>query len=127
MMPDSDRDLPVLDNIVLDSIVLQELSDDAGEAAAQAFMEEYLLLLLARAVRIFKAFAREDAAESLDAVLSLRASSQMAGALRLASYTHSLEPALKRGEIPQLAAVKAELSAHIRWGVLGSLRRSETP
>jgi hypothetical protein len=44
---------------VLDVGALQDLQDDAGEAVAQAFMEDYLLMLLARALRIFR--SRRDA------------------------------------------------------------------
>ncbi|MDP9696785.1 UNVERIFIED_ORG: HPt (histidine-containing phosphotransfer) domain-containing protein [Arthrobacter globiformis] len=109
MTQDPCQDLPVLD-----SSALQDLKDDAGEDVAQAFIEDYLLTLVARAARIFKTFARGDLEESLDAVVSLRTSSEMAGAGRIASYCRGLETALKDGQKPDLVAVQATLSVHIR-------------
>jgi predicted ArsR family transcriptional regulator len=73
MIQDPGQDLPVLD-----SSVLQDLNEEAGEDVAQAFIEDYLLTLVARAARIFKTFTRGDLEESLDAVVSLRTSSEMA-------------------------------------------------
>jgi hypothetical protein len=83
---------------VLDDDALQVLREDVGDAAARAFMEDYLLVLIARAVRIVTAFARHHAEASLDAVLSLRTSSEMAGTLRLAAYCRAVEAALKNGQ-----------------------------
>ncbi|MBT2550981.1 hypothetical protein [Arthrobacter sp. ISL-65] len=98
---------------VLDDGALQDLKDDAGEAAAQAFIEDYLLLLLARGLKIFKTLRRGDPAERLDAVLSLRASSEMVGAVRLAAYCCDIEKALKNGQSPDVGSVQKELSTQI--------------
>ena len=122
MKPNPGQDLPVLDDGVL-----RELKDDVGDAAAQAFMAEYLLTLVARAVRIFNAFALADAAQCFDAVLSLQTSSQMAGAVRLSAYCRSLERALKNGQCPDANAVKGALSAHIRAVIREASRRGHLP
>lgn len=108
---------------VLDEGALQDIWEDAGEAAAEAFMEDYLLQLLARGLRIFTTLKRGDAAEKLDAVVSLRASSEMAGAVRLAAYCRDIEAVLKNGNGPDVAAVKRELPTHIRNVILEASRR----
>ncbi|MDQ0865268.1 hypothetical protein [Arthrobacter globiformis] len=68
-----------------------------------------MLTLVARAARIFKTFTRGDLEESLDAVVSLRTSSEMAGAVRVASYCRGLETALKHGQKNDLVAVQTKL------------------
>ncbi|MBT2555998.1 hypothetical protein [Arthrobacter sp. ISL-5] len=122
MTEDPGQDLPALDDGAL-----QDLKDDAGEAVAGAFIEEYLLMLPARAAKIFKALTREDTGESLDAVVSLRTSSAMAGALRLESYCRDLETALKQGHSPDVTAVKAVLFANIRQVIREASRRGHLP
>jgi|SRR5690349_8420147 HPt (histidine-containing phosphotransfer) domain-containing protein len=112
---------------VLDDAALQVLREDVGEAAARAFMEDYLLMLIARAVRIVTAFARRDDEASLDAVLSLRASSEMAGAVRLAQYCRDLEMALKNGQRLDARTVRAGLSGRIRHVILDASRRGHLP
>ncbi|MGN7249682.1 hypothetical protein [Arthrobacter sp. SAFR-014] len=120
--PDAGQDLPVLDDAAL-----QDLSDEAGEDAAQKFMEEYLVMLPVRAARIFKGLTRGDTETSLEAIISLRVSSGMAGARRLESYCGSLESALKHGHSPDMTAVKAVLFANIRQVVREASRRGHLP
>ncbi|MFE4542233.1 hypothetical protein [Arthrobacter sp. NPDC056727] len=122
MDPLRDQDISVL-NVA----ALQDLADDAGEAAAQAFMEDYLLLLFARTSRILHALAANDTEESLDALLSLRTSSEIAGAIRLASYCRVLETRLKTGQESDLATVRAELPTLIRALIREASRRGHLP
>lgn len=120
--PDAGQDLPVLDDGAL-----QNLTDEAGEAAARQFMEEYLVMLPVRAAKIFKGLTRGDAEATLEAITSLRVSSGMAGAQRLESYCASLESALRHGHSPDLTAVKAVLFANIRQVVREASRRGHLP
>ena len=116
------QDLPVLDDGAL-----QNLRDEAGEAVAQQFMEEYLVMLPVRAAKIFKGLTRGDAETTLEAIISLRVSSGMAGAQRLESYCGSLESALKQGLSPDMTVVKAVLFANIRQVVREASRRGHLP
>ncbi|MBT2548030.1 Hpt domain-containing protein [Arthrobacter sp. ISL-65] len=121
------REDPGQDLSALDDGALQDLKDDAGEAVARAFIEEYLLMLPARAAKIVRALTREDTVESLDAVVSLRTSSAMAGALRLESYCRDLERGLKRGHSPDVTAVTAGLFSNIRQVIREASRRGHLP
>jgi HPt (histidine-containing phosphotransfer) domain-containing protein len=120
--PDAGQDLPVLDDGAL-----QNLKDEAGEAVAQQYMEEYLVMLPVRAAKIFKGLTRGDAETTLEAIISLRVSSGMAGAQRLEAYCGTLESALKQGHSPDMTAVKAVLFANIRQVVREASRRGHLP
>jgi hypothetical protein len=120
--PDADQDLPVLDDGAL-----QDLKEEAGEAVAQQFMEEYLVMLPVRAAKIFKGLTRGDTETTLEAIISLRVTSGMAGARRLESYCGGLESALKHGHSPDMTAVKAVLFANIRLVVREASRRGHLP
>jgi len=120
--PDAGQDLPVLDDSAL-----QTLTDEAGEDAAQKFMEEYLVMLSVRAAKIFKGLTRGDTETTLEALISLTVSSGMAGAQRLEAYCGSLESALKHGHNPDMTAVKAVLFANIRQVVREASRRGHLP
>lgn len=119
---DAGQDLPVLDDGAL-----QDLRDEAGEDAAQKFMEEYLVMLPVRAAKIFKGLTRGDSETTLEALISLRVSSGMAGAQRLEAYCANLETALKHGHNPDMTAVKAVLFANIRQVVREASRRGHLP
>jgi len=120
--PDGGQDLPVLDDGAL-----QDLKEEAGDAVAQQFMEEYLVMLPVRAAKIFKGLTRGDTETTLEAIISLRVSSAMAGARRLESYCAGLESALKHGHSPDMTAVKAVLFANIRLVVREASRRGHLP
>ena len=120
--PDAGQDRPVLDDGAL-----QSLTDEAGVDAAQRFLEEYLVLLPVRAAKIFKGLTRGDTETTLEAIISLRVSSGMAGAQRLEAYCASLESALKHGHNPDMTAVKAVLFANIRQVVREASRRGHLP
>ena len=99
---------------VLDTDTFHALADEVGDAVASAFLDEYLTMLPARAAKIFKGLAGNDLEPTLEAIISLKASSAMAGAFRLEAYCCDLERALKLGRAPDLEAVKAVLFANIR-------------
>jgi HPt (histidine-containing phosphotransfer) domain-containing protein len=117
-----DHELPVLD-----SSTLRSMADEAGLRTAQTFMDEYLQLLPKRAASVMRGLAGEDPAPALEALVSLKVTSAMAGALRLEGYCHKLEQALKRGHRPDPATVKAVLFANIRLLVREAARQGHLP
>jgi hypothetical protein len=68
---------------VLDGIALTFLEVEAGDPVTRRFVEEYLLMLPVRAARILKGLAGEDPEPGGQALMSLRVTSSMVGALRL--------------------------------------------
>jgi HPt (histidine-containing phosphotransfer) domain-containing protein len=99
---------------VLDTDTFQALTDEVGEDVARAFLDEYLTMLPARAAKIFKGLAGNDLEPTLEAIISLKASSAMVGAFRLEAYCSDLERALKLGRAPDQGAIRAVLSANMR-------------
>lgn len=112
---------------VLDCGMLQSLADEAGPTAAQTFMEEYLQMLPVRAAKILRGLASHDPDSAAEALVSLRATSAMAGALRLEKYCRDLERALNRGHWPDPKAAKAVLFANIRLLVREATRQGHLP
>lgn len=99
---------------VLDGTTLRVLKDEVGEGASRRFVEEYLLMLPTRAARVLKGFAGEDAEPASQALISLRVTSAMVGALRLEGLCADLERALEGGVSPGPVSVKTALFANIR-------------
>lgn len=104
-----DQSLPVLD-----SAALKVLDDEAGGSASRRFVEEYLLMLPTRAARILKGLAGEDPELASQALISLRVTSAMVGALRLEGLCADLERALARGHNLSTVCVKTVLFSNIR-------------
>jgi HPt (histidine-containing phosphotransfer) domain-containing protein len=86
------------------------LAEDAGDGVAQRFIEEFLDLLPARVSRVVRCLSSSDLAASRDAVVSLRVTSAMAGALRMEHYCRQLEDALANRALPDAAAVLLGMS-----------------
>lgn len=107
-----DQSLPALD-----SAALRALEDEAGEGVSRRFVEEYLLMLPTRAAKILNCLTGTDPEPANEALISLRVTSAMVGALRLRSFCYDLERALKRGESPVVVSVKPLLFANI-WLVV---------
>lgn len=86
---------------------------DDPEGYWKVFAENYLQLLPTRVERIRLALTSADLEGSLDAVLSLKTSSQMIGADRLAALALKLERAIRAGTpennvavlLPKLATI----------------------
>jgi len=76
---------------VYDPLKLMELADEAGEIVAQRFINEYLALLPHRQDRILAKLAVGDDETAMDAVLSLKTTSAMVGAVRLSGYCQHLQ------------------------------------
>ncbi|WP_157372508.1 hypothetical protein [Arthrobacter sp. Soil736] len=103
---------PILDESlpVLDPAPLAVLADDAGDTAAQRFLAEYLDLLPSRVSKVIGSLTSSDVGASRDAVVSLMATSAMAGAVRMEHYCRQLEDRLADRRLPDAAAVLVEMS-----------------
>lgn len=81
---------------LLDPSVLAELDEDVPGAATR-FASAFIRLWDSRSSRLEQAPRSGDPAAALDAVLSVKSSSALAGALRLSSHAAGLELALRTG------------------------------
>jgi hypothetical protein len=99
---------------VLDAHPLRVLTEQAGRIVAERFFNEYLDLLPARSASIIAGLAAEDRERTLDAVVSLRVTSAMAGALEMEESSRALERQLHVGHWSNATAVRAELSRNFR-------------
>ena len=84
--------LPLLDSLVLDRLRLEL---DCDEGVWKVFIQDFVAHLPARLERLRLALTTGDAVTAKDAVLSLKTSSQMVGAERLAGLALDLEGALR--------------------------------
>ncbi|BAS10502.1 hypothetical protein AHiyo4_39240 [Arthrobacter sp. Hiyo4] len=91
MAPDDGNALPLLDPDVLDRL-RTELEDDDG--VWKVFVQNFIDNLPHRTEKLRLTLTTGDLAGAMDAVLSLKTSSQMVGAERLAGLAMELERAL---------------------------------
>lgn len=94
--PEQGQGLPVLD-----LAVLHELEEDMGGAGvARAFAKDYIGIWDKRQGYLEQSVRNNDAELAMDAVLSLKNSAFMVGALRLASLAVELERLLRTSDLP---------------------------
>jgi HPt (histidine-containing phosphotransfer) domain-containing protein len=107
MAPSDDAGHPLVDQTVLDRL-RGDLEEDKGYCSV--FVGNYIDYLPHRLRRLKQALATGDLEGSVDAVLSLKTSSQMVGAERLAGLAMALEGEIRTEGLdadvvlPQLAA-----------------------
>lgn len=92
MGPAEDVSRPLVDQSVLDRL-LEELEDDEGYC--RMFVNDFITCLPQRISRLRLALTTGDVEGSVDAVLSLKTSSQMVGAERLAGLATELEDEIR--------------------------------
>lgn len=92
MAQDEHNAVPLLDQAVLERL-RTELEDD--DAVWKVFVENFIDYLPQRNERLRLTLTTGDLVGALDAVLSLKTSSQMVGAERLASLAWDLEQSLR--------------------------------
>ncbi|WP_457974123.1 Hpt domain-containing protein [Arthrobacter sp. D1-17] len=117
--PEQPQGLPVLD-----LAVLHELEEDMGGAgAARAFAKDYLGIWEKRLGYLERSVRNNDPELAMDAVLSMKNSAFMVGALRLASLAVELERLLRTGDLP---AVKGLLPVVAQTGqdTVATLRKN---
>lgn len=100
-----DESLPVLD-----PTPLLNLTDHTGDTAAQRFLTEYLEMLPSRVSRVAGCLSSSNVEAAKEAVVSLKVTSAMAGAVRMERYCHDLEDTLAAQRIPDAAAVLVGMS-----------------
>ncbi|WP_258805012.1 Hpt domain-containing protein [Pseudarthrobacter sp. NS4] len=93
---------PLVDKSVLDRL-REELEEDEGYC--KVFVGNFINCLTDRIARLRLALTTGDLEGSVDAVLSLKTSSQMVGAERLAGLAMELEGEIRTGAREEAAAV----------------------
>ncbi|MFJ5955289.1 Hpt domain-containing protein [Paenarthrobacter sp. NPDC092416] len=115
---------PLVDPSVITGLQA-ELGGDA--TIVSSFVQTYIILLPRRISRLYRALDAQDMDEAMDAVLSLRVSSEMVGAVciyRLAMQLETGMRLLRRGErLPELSAQLRELERFVS----GTIEELETP
>jgi HPt (histidine-containing phosphotransfer) domain-containing protein len=116
---------PVVDESlpVLDAAPLLDLADHADARAAQRFLADYLDLLPSRVAKVIGCLSSSDVKASRDAVVSLKVTSAMTGAVRMERYCRELEDRLAAGRLPDAAAVLVVMSKTSRL-ILHECRRA---
>lgn len=99
----------------LDSAPIRKLAEDLSAEAALRFVDDYLGMLPGRWKRILRAVDQEDAKVALDALLSLRVTSSMSGALDTAASCRELESLVRAGHFPQARAEATRLSTELHY------------
>lgn len=85
---------------VLDGFAIEQLCAEAGYVCASNFASTFLSMLPGRVARIAASLGAMDSESSLDAVLSLKISSSMAGAVEMEHLCWELEARLRQGKRP---------------------------
>ena len=97
----------------LDGQHLRDLAEDCSTAAAEAFADNYTALLRQRVDRIIRSIGVGHREMAMDAVLSLRTASSMAGALRMSHLCSQLEKALVAADLAAAAGVARDIALHL--------------
>lgn len=106
-------DFGVQDLVLVDPAVLKDLEDQLdGRAVAQRFVSDYKDMWEQRFRRLAAAVAVQDWPAAMDAVISLKISSSMVGAQRLAWLAESLEKLIRREDYTTGNALLADIAEH---------------
>lgn len=117
-----DAELPLLD-----LAVIQELDEELGESSlSRTFALDYASLWEQRRNRLARSLEREDVKAALDSVISLKVSSAMVGAVRLAHLAAQLEAAVRKGYSQEMTTLLAVIALHGTDTVSELLRWSAT-
>lgn len=90
---------------------LMDLTDQVGPASCREFVGNYISLWDSRYERLHRAVMGADDAAAMDVVLSIRISSEMAGAERLASLAHTAQHRLACSGAAELASMLGAIAA----------------
>ena len=97
----------------LDGQHLRNLAEECSTAAAEAFADNYTALLPQRVDRIIRSVGVGHREMALDAALSLRTASSMAGALQMSHLCTQLEKALVVADLAAAAGVARDIDLHL--------------
>ena len=90
---------------------LLDLSNQLGPASCREFVNNYIALWESRYDRLYRAVAGADDDAAMDVVLSIKISSQMAGAERLAALACCAQQRLTRSGTAELVSMLAVIAA----------------
>lgn len=109
---------------LIDAAVLDELEDElAGSGLAQRFAGDFVAMWDERYARLAAAVGAQNRPLGLDAAISLKVTSLMVGALRLAKLAELAETAIRHGDFGQSQALMEKL-AQIGGQTVRELRTS---
>lgn len=98
---------------LVDSAVLQELEEQLGQSRlARNFADDYAAMWEHRRHRLVNAVEGNDLKAGLDAALSLKVTSVMVGALRLAHLAGQLETAVREDHPEEMARLLRLIAIH---------------
>jgi HPt (histidine-containing phosphotransfer) domain-containing protein len=92
---------------------LRNLAEECSTAAAETFADNYTALLTHRVDRIIRSVGVGHREMAMDAVLSLRTASSMAGALQMSHLCAQLEKALVAADLAAAAGVARDINLHL--------------
>lgn len=109
---------------LVDPAALQDLGTQLDSpSAAKGFARDYAKMWDRRYSCLASALGRRDQAGSLEAVLSLRTSSEMVGGVQLAGLAAELEAAIRAGDMDRARSLLAEV-AESGSDTVGELRKN---
>lgn len=98
---------------VLDPECLRELAEESTTAAAESFAASYRALLPERIDRILQSVGTGNRHKGIEAALSLKVASSMAGALRMSQLCRKLELALSMADMAAALAAARDINLHL--------------
>lgn len=98
---------------VLDAQHLEKLAEESSWEVAESFVAEYTALLPRRVDRIVRTVTVRDRDIAMDASLSLKTTSWLAGALRMNQLCRELELALALADVAAVASIVQDIEQHL--------------
>jgi HPt (histidine-containing phosphotransfer) domain-containing protein len=97
----------------LDAQHLEKLAEESSWEVAESFAMEYTALLPRRVDRIVRTVTVRDRNTAMDASLSLKTTSWLAGALRMNQLCRELELALALADVAAVATIVQDIEQHL--------------
>ena len=97
----------------LDAQHLEKLAEESSWEVAESFAAEYTALLPRRVDRIVRTVTVRDRNTAMDASLSLKTTSWLAGALRMNQLCRELELALALADVAAVATIVQDIEQHL--------------
>lgn len=97
----------------LDAQHLEKLAEESSWEVAESFITEYTALLPRRVDRIVRTVTVRDRNIAMDALLSLKTTSWLAGALRMNQLCRELELALALADVAAVATIVQDIEQHL--------------
>lgn len=108
---------------VLDRGALRVLAEQAGVPVAEKFLEDYLGLLPLRSAAVVEGLASEDLEKALNALISLKVSSAIAGASQIEDSARELQHQVQSGCWPDARTARMLLAKQVMQVAGAALRQ----